>query len=200
MVNWRVLVSLRALPGIFPGIFICTVAVFSLQKRASPRTSSPRRCGKGRRRRNRHILDDKIFRAAHPTIKPIISGCTRIEDCVAYWFQGFFRRTLNRGNARPFLSSNFKLTCSASIKTEMYKKQSLVTNALYGHHIKQSIDQPGKVGNPARGQRGKIIFSCPRSRLTIWSRGMVCPSHTLHTQANIVLTHGVPPDFGLHVF
>ena len=70
MVNRRVLVSFRALPGIFPGIFVCTVAVFSLQKRASPRTSSPRRCGKGRRRQNRHILDDKIFRAARPAIKP----------------------------------------------------------------------------------------------------------------------------------
>ena len=36
-------------------------------------------------------------------------------------------------------------------------------------HIYESMDQPGKVANPARGQlnTGKmaIIFPCPRSRL-----------------------------------
>ena len=33
-------------------------------------------------------------------------------------------------------------------------------------------DQPGKVANPARGQlnRENVFFSCPRSRLRIWSR------------------------------
>ena len=34
------------------------------------------------------------------------------------------------------------------------------------------MDQPGKVVSPARGQlnREECIFSCPRSRLRIWSR------------------------------
>ena len=27
-----------------------------------------------------------------------------------------------------------------------------VCMCIYGHHIEQSMDQPGKVGNPARGQ------------------------------------------------
>ena len=32
---------------------------------------------------------------------------------------------------------------------------------MYGHHIQQSTDQPGKVDNPARGQlnRGKSEYS-----------------------------------------
>ena len=31
---------------------------------------------------------------------------------------------------------------------------------MYGHHIKQSMDQPGKVANPARGRlnRGNNIY------------------------------------------
>ena len=42
------------------------------------------------------------------------------------------------------------------------------------------MDQPGKVANPARGQlkTGKMIFSCPRACLRIWSRetGSAVPS------------------------
>ena len=62
---------------------------------------------------------------------------------------------------------------------------------MYGRHINQSINQPGKVANPARGQlnRGKCIFPCPCTRLRIWSRetGLAVPSRVslliLHTQA-----------------
>ena len=34
---------------------------------------------------------------------------------------------------------------------------------MYGHHIKQSVDQPGKVASPARGQliREHENFSVP---------------------------------------
>ena len=43
---------------------------------------------------------------------------------------------------------------------------------MYGHTYSKSMDQPGKVANPARGQlnREKWIFLCPCSRLRIWSR------------------------------
>ena len=37
----------------------------------------------------------------------------------------------------------------------------------------KSEEQPCKVANPARGQlhrKNELIFSCPRSRLRIWSR------------------------------
>ena len=53
------------------------------------------------------------------------------------------------------------------------------------------------------------MFSCPRSRQKNWSRetGSAVPSHVglliLHTRAvNLVLTHGIPPDFrgGVHFF
>ena len=62
---------------------------------------------------------------------------------------------------------------------------------IYGHTYSKSMDQPGKVANPARGQlnREKFIFPCPRSRLRIWSRetGSAVPSRVslliLHTQA-----------------
>ena len=42
----------------------------------------------------------------------------------------------------------------------------------YGHPLKQSTDQPGKVANLGSGQlnRKHIYFPCPRSRLRIWSR------------------------------
>ena len=44
----------------------------------------------------------------------------------------------------------------------------------------KSMDQPGEVANPARGQlnKEKIIFLCPRSRLKTWSRetGSAVPS------------------------
>ena len=61
---------------------------------------------------------------------------------------------------------------------------------MYDHHLQQSMDQPGKVTNPARGQlnRGNTDFFCPHSLLRNWSReiGSAVPSHVsphiLHTQ------------------
>ena len=75
---------------------------------------------------------------------------------------------------------------------------------LYGHTTySKSMDQPGKVANPARGQlnRGTYIFPCPRSRLRIWSRetGSVVPSRISLLisilRLNLVLTYGIPPEF-----
>ena len=63
---------------------------------------------------------------------------------------------------------------------------------MYGHHLKWSMDRPGKVVNPARDQLngGKQSFPViPRSHLRIWSRetGSAVPSRVglliLHTQA-----------------
>ena len=74
----------------------------------------------------------------------------------------------------------------------------------------KSMDQPGKVASPARGQlnRKKIIFPCPRSCLTIWSRetGSAVPSPVSLLisilRLNLVLTYGIPPEFrgGVHLF
>ena len=48
---------------------------------------------------------------------------------------------------------------------------------VYGHTYSKSMDQPGKVAGPARGQLTRY-FPCPRSHLIIWSRetGSAVPS------------------------
>ena len=72
----------------------------------------------------------------------------------------------------------------------------------------KSMDQPGKVANPARGQlnRGKIL-PCPRACLRIWSRetDSAVPSRVslliFILRLNLVLTSGIPPEFrgGVHL-
>ena len=88
---------------------------------------------------------------------------------------------------------------------------------MYGHHLWQSMFQPGKVANPANninitidinsGQlNGEKKSPCPRSRLRIWPRetGSAVPSRVslfMSTlRLNLVLTHGIPSDFrgGVH--
>ena len=74
----------------------------------------------------------------------------------------------------------------------------------------KSMDQPGKVANPARGQlnRENEYFPCPRSRLRIWScqTGSAVPSRVslliFILRLNMVLTYGIPPEFrgGVHLF
>ena len=63
---------------------------------------------------------------------------------------------------------------------------------MYGHTYSKSMDQPGKVANPAHtwsAEQEKIIFPCPRSCLRIWSRETVSIVQSrvnlfiLHTQA-----------------
>ena len=79
---------------------------------------------------------------------------------------------------------------------------------MYGHHIQQSMDQPGKVANPARGQLNReIIFPYPRACLRIWSRetSSAVPSRVSLLisilRLNLVLTYGIPPEFrgGVHL-
>ena len=66
----------------------------------------------------------------------------------------------------------------------------------------KSMDQPGKVANPARGQLNREkMFPCPRACLRIWSRetGSAVPSRVSLLisilRLNLVLTYGIPPEF-----
>ena len=82
---------------------------------------------------------------------------------------------------------------------------------MYGHaYSEKSIDQPGKVVNPAR--RGQLNrendFSPVRSCLKTWSRvtGSAVPSRVSLLisilRLNLVLTYGIPLEFrgGVHLF
>ena len=81
---------------------------------------------------------------------------------------------------------------------------------MYGHTYSKSMDQPGKVANPARGQvnRENVFFPCPRSRLRIWflETGSAVPFRVSLLisilRLNLVLTHGIPPESrgGVHLF
>ena len=64
---------------------------------------------------------------------------------------------------------------------------------MYDHHIQQSMDQPGKVANPARGQ---LIGLCEMG-LAVPSRVSLLISIL---RLNLVLTCGIPPEFrgGVH--
>ena len=90
------------------------------------------------------------------------------------------------------------------------------------YQVQQSMDQPGKVDNPARGQlnRENYLFLSPFAPENLVSRDGFGspvprqPSH-LHTprvwqsrpasvcclRLNLVLTYGIPPDFrgGVHL-
>ena len=56
-------------------------------------------------------------------------------------------------------------------------------------HIAKSMDQPGKVANPTRGQLNRE--TCPRSRLRIWSRetASAVPSRTVPRRLQFQLEH-----------
>ena len=81
---------------------------------------------------------------------------------------------------------------------------------MYGHTYSKSMDQPGKVANPARGQlnREEKNNHCSRSCLGIWSRdtGSAVPSRVnlliSILRLNLVRTYGIPPEFrgGVHLF
>ena len=80
---------------------------------------------------------------------------------------------------------------------------------MYGHTYSKSMDQPGKVVNPARGQlnRENEYFSCPRSRLRIRSRETeTVPSRVdlliSIPRLNLVFTRGIPTEFrvGVHLY
>ena len=72
---------------------------------------------------------------------------------------------------------------------------------MYGHHNKQSMDQPGKVVNPAFGQLNRENEYPPVPVLRIWSRktGSAVLSRVslliFILRLNLVLTYGVLPEF-----
>ena len=79
-----------------------------------------------------------------------------------------------------------------------------------GHIYSKSMDQPGKVANPVRGQLNRENEYFPvrvRACLTIWSRetGSAVPSRVSLLisilRLNVVLTYGIPPEFhgGVHL-
>ena len=76
-----------------------------------------------------------------------------------------------------------------------------------GHTYNKSMDQPGKVANPARGQLNReLIFPRPCSCLRIWSRetGSAVPSRVSLLisilRLNLVLTYEILSEFrdGVH--
>ena len=74
----------------------------------------------------------------------------------------------------------------------------------------KNMDQPGKVANPARGQlsRENEYSPVPVRVLRVWSleTGSAVQSRVSLLisifRLNLVLTHGIPPDFrgGVHLF
>ena len=77
---------------------------------------------------------------------------------------------------------------------------------IYSQHFQQSIDQPGKVANPARGHlnREKTVFLSLLSLARIWSRetGSTVPSRVSSLRLNLVFTHSIPPAFrdAVHIY
>ena len=82
---------------------------------------------------------------------------------------------------------------------------------VWSHIYSKSMDQPGKVASPARGQLNRKNEYFPvrvRSCLRIWSRetSSAVPSRVILLisilRLNLVLTYEVPPEFrrGIHLF
>ena len=80
--------------------------------------------------------------------------------------------------------------------------------ATYGHTYTKSMDQPGKVANPARGQLNRENGYFPVRVRTIWSRetGSAVPSRVSLLisvpRLNLELTSWIPFEFrgGVHLF
>ena len=74
---------------------------------------------------------------------------------------------------------------------------------MYGDTYSKSMEQPGKVANPDRGQlnREEKKKSCLRSCVGIWFRetGSAVPSGVSllisKLRLNLVRTYGIPPEF-----
>ena len=82
--------------------------------------------------------------------------------------------------------------------------------SMYGHTYSRSIDQPGKVANPARGQLNRENEYSPvpvralgfgLARRVRQSRPASACSFSI-LRLNLVLTYGVSPEFrgGVHLF
>ena len=82
---------------------------------------------------------------------------------------------------------------------------------MYGHTYSKSMDQPGKVANPARGQMNRenvsLFAFAPENLISRDGFGSPVPRQpaNLHTQAEsgaYGITHGIPPEFrgGVHLY
>ena len=124
----------------------------------------------------------------------------------AFYTRGYMRTT-------PIMYIAIAMYMGRTLLTSRWPSAVLkytVFNVWYGHKYSKNMDQPSKVADPARGQlnREKWIFPCPRSRPRIWSRetGSAAASRVglliSIPRLNLVLTHGIPPDFhsGVHLF
>ena len=71
---------------------------------------------------------------------------------------------------------------------------------MYGYHLEQSMDQPGKVTNPARGQlnrQNEHFFPCPRSRLRNKSRES-CSAVT--SRVSLLILHTSQAESGIYIY
>ena len=81
----------------------------------------------------------------------------------------------------------------------IFQNVSELQVCMYGHTYSKSMDQPGKVANPACGKlnRENVFFLRPRSRLRIWSRetGSAVPSRVSLVisilRLNLVTSYGL---------
>ena len=60
-------------------------------------------------------------------------------------------------NSRPNVSEGYEVTSEQPGRPALY----YIIYILYGHTYSKSMDQPGKVANPARGQLNKEIGYFP---------------------------------------
>ena len=71
---------------------------------------------------------------------------------------------------------------------------------MYGHTYSKSMDQPGKVANPARGQLNRENEHFP---VRVCAENLVSrDGFGSPVRLNMVLTHGISPEFrgGVHLF
>ena len=76
---------------------------------------------------------------------------------------------------------------------------------MYGHTYSKSMDQPGKVDSPARGQLNRennvsLSAFVPENLVSRDGFGSPVPRQAAHL--HLVLTYGIPPEFrgGAHLF
>ena len=84
-------------------------------------------------------------------------------------------------------------------------------HVMYGHTYSKSMDQPGKVANPARGELNRENEYFPvrvrASEFGLFETGSAVPARvnlliSIIRRLNLVLTYGISPEFrgGVHLF
>ena len=96
-------------------------------------------------------------------------------------------------------------------ESRLERENNIITLYMCGHTYRNSMDQPGKVANPARGQLNRENQYSPvrvHSCLRMWSRETVLAVPFRVSllisilRLNLELTYGIPPEFrgGAHIF